>query len=76
MRKKTINKNQRLQIIGLMTLGHQAAVKLREIDKAFISIVGKEEGKYDSQYSLLSDEYFEDSPDVDSCLIKMGIKVK
>ena len=75
MAKKTqITKAERLQLIGLLTIAHQAYGKMKECDIAMVEIVGKQD-EYQSA-GLLSDEYFEDTPNVDKCLKYMKIKVK
>ena len=71
--KKIITKAERLQLIGLMTLAHQAYKKMDEADDAMQEIVG-DDGTGGA--GLLSDEYFEDKPNVDATLKVMGIKVK
>ena len=70
MIKKTITKTERLQLIGLMTLAHQAYVKMEEADDAMQKVIGSDDR------TLLSDEYFEDNFNVDKCLKNMDIKVK
>ena len=72
-RIKEISKDQRLQLIGLMTLVSQAYQKMNEVDKAMQSIVGSK-NSYDMA-GPLSEEYFEDNPNVDECLKQMKIKV-
>ncbi len=77
MRKTEITKNERLQLIGLMTIASLNYKKLKEADNAMIEIIGVSEDKWGSDYAgKLSDEYFEDNPNVDRCLKDMGIKVK
>lgn len=74
MKKKTqITKAERLQLIGVMTIAHHLYLKMKECDIAMAEIVGEQE-EYQLA-GLLSDEYFEDTPNVDKCLKNMGIKV-
>ena len=77
MAKKTqITKTEKLQLIGLITLAHQAWKNIQEIDKAMVKIVGDQSNFGTPDAGLLSEVCFEETPDIDSCLKDMGIKVK
>lgn len=70
--KLVITKTDRLSLIALMYIARQAVLKMEECDEAMSKIIGCKE-KWDS---LLSQEYFETTPNVDDCLKNMKIKVK
>lgn len=75
MRKKVLTKAERLQLIGLLTLAHQAFGVMQQVDKGMIEIIGREKDGGDYA-DCLSDEYFESNPNVDDCLERMKIRVK
>jgi len=56
-----------------MTIAHNLYSKMKDCDVAMAEIVGEQEDYQPA--GLLSDEYFEDTPNVDKCLKSMGIKV-
>ena len=72
MLKKTITKTERIQLIGLLTIAHQAYVRMDEADKAMQEIVGSE--TYGGA-GVLSDAYFDEHWDIDALLKNMKIKV-
>ena len=74
--KKEITEAEYLQLVGLIQLGSHAYKRMKEVDEAMADII-----EYHSEWSgvsagLLSDEYFNDSPNIKNCLKDMGIKVK
>jgi hypothetical protein len=73
--KEVINKNQRLQLIGILTLAQSNAKSIKSCEKAIIGIVGKVDS-LPNYAGLLSDAIFEDDFDIDEILKNMGIKVK
>lgn len=76
MRKKQITKEERLQLIGLVTLQNKANKMIDECDKAMVDIIGKGDGITDDRAGHLSELCFNDSLDVDKALKNMEIKVK
>jgi len=70
--KTVITKQERLQIIGLMTLAKQYSQKIVDLERGVHEII--EEPK---NYSLLSDEIYQGGDlNVDKCLENMDIEVK
>ena len=70
--KEKITKEEYQQLCGLMLIAHNAYKEMELCDKAMVSIVGGDDDKYAGH---LSDEYFNDSPNVKKCLKIMEIKI-
>lgn len=75
--KKEITKSEYLQLEGLMKLAHDSYKFQEECNAAMNEIIGNEdlENTWD-KWTLLFDEYLQDSPDTRTVLKTMGIKIK
>lgn len=60
----TITKDQRLQLLGLLTLARDHAKKMTEVERAIHRIIGKDDSSY---LSYFSDAIF-DERDIDEIL--------
>lgn len=71
--KKTITENERLQLIGLMTLAKQHYEIVRNCERAMANLVGSE---YEYEDNLSDQIYGSETYDVDEALKNIDIKVK
>ena len=65
-----ISKQDRLILIALMYLANQSYKEAEKCDKAMNKIIKSKE-----KYTLLSDDWLQDEPNVDEVLKNMNIKV-
>lgn len=69
--RKNITKNERLQLLGLLTLAQQHYRIEKQASEAIDEILEDEE-----HYSLLTDAVYEDNTNIDKILQNMGIEIK
>jgi hypothetical protein len=68
--KTTITEQERLQLLGLLTLGIKHQRIVNQVDDAIAEIVQEETG------NLLSDAVYDGNDDIDHVLKNMGITVE
>lgn len=74
--KKEITYEEYLQLEGLMLLANRAYKEGERCNDAMNEVIGNNDFEKDyDRWTLLSDEYLQDSTDVKECLKNMGIKV-
>lgn len=70
--KTKITTQEKLQLLGLFTLANQHAKKVQEAERAMADLL-----EHDDPYvDHLSDEAYNDAPDFNGALKRMGIEVK
>lgn len=68
--RKFITESEKLQLLGLLTLGIQHQQIVNQVEDAMAKITDTEAG------SLLGDALYEGSTDIDTVLQNMGIEVR
>lgn len=77
MSKTTITKNERLQLIGLVTIGRQHTAKAEEARRAAHELLGFNPDEYEGESGYLDDAVFDgNNRSIDTVLRNMKIEVK
>lgn len=77
MRKKTITKNERLQLLGLLTIGRMHNEKCNEARDAAYELLGYAPGKYEGDSGHIDDALYDgNNISADALLKRLKITIK